>query len=85
MKLIRRKPMLEKTGLAASTQWRLEKQGLFPARRQISPGLVGWVDVEIEEWVAGRATVTVGNIKPVAPGSKKGRKTNAERAIKTAA
>jgi prophage regulatory protein len=74
MKLIRRKPMLAMTGLAASTQWRLESLGQFPARRQISAGLVGWVESEVEQWIAGRQTVIVGSVKPVAPGSKRGRK-----------
>ena len=74
MKLIRRKPMLEKTGLASSTQWRLESLGLFPARRQISAGLVGWIEEELDQWCADRATVTVGTVKPVAPKSKRGRK-----------
>lgn len=77
MKLIRRKPMLAQTGLAASTQWRLERLGLFPARRQISPGLVGWDEAEIDEWNRNRPTVTVGSVKPVAPGSKRGRKPKA--------
>lgn len=77
MKLIRRKPMLAKTGLAASTQWRLERLGQFPARRQISPGLVGWLESEIDEWLLNRQIVTVGSVKPVAPDSKRGRKPKA--------
>jgi len=74
MNLLRRKPMLTKTGLAATTQWRLEKLGQFPARRQISAGLVGWVESEVDQWIEERATVTVGSAAPVAPGSKRGRK-----------
>lgn len=74
MKLIRRKPMLAMTGLAASTQWRLESLGQFPARRQISAGLVGWLENELIQWITDRATVTVGSVKAVAAGSKRGRK-----------
>lgn len=85
MKLIRRKPMLAKTGLAATTQWRLESQGLFPARRQITAGLVAWVESEIEEWITGRSTVTVGSVKAVADGSKRGRKPKAGETTKKAA
>lgn len=77
MKLIRRKPMLAKTGLAASTQWRLESQGLFPARRQISVGIVGWVEEELDRWIEERVTVTVGSFAPVCPGAKRGRKPRA--------
>lgn len=74
MKLIRRRPMLAKTGLALSTQWRLEKLGMFPARRQISAGLVGWIESEVDQWITDRLTVTVGSVKPIAVGSRKGRK-----------
>ena len=66
--------MLEKTGLAGTTQWRMEKQGLFPARRQISAGLVGWIETEVERWIVDRATVFVGSAKPVCADSKRGRK-----------
>lgn len=66
--------MLEKTGLAATTQWRLEQQGLFPKRRVISAGLVGWIESEVEQWIADRATVIVGSVKPVCADSKRGRK-----------
>lgn len=80
MKLIRRKIMLEKTGLAGSTQWKMEKNGLFPARRQISVGLVGWLESEVDQWIKDRLTVIVGSVKAVAPGSKRGRKPNTVKA-----
>ena len=40
--------------LARSTVWRLEKAGKFPAHRQISPNAVGWLESEIDEWIAAR-------------------------------
>ena len=40
--------------LARSTVWRLEKARKFPAHRQISANAVGWLESEIEEWIAER-------------------------------
>lgn len=42
------------TGLSRSTRWRLEREGLFPRRRRISPGCAGWLLSEITAWVAAR-------------------------------
>ena len=39
------------TGLSRTTRWRLERAGLFPKRRQISPGLIAWLESEIQEWL----------------------------------
>lgn len=35
-----------------TTIWRLERNGKFPKRRQVSPGRVGWLASEIEEFLA---------------------------------
>ena len=40
--------------LSRSTVWRLERAGKFPARRQISTNSVGWLESEIDAWIAGR-------------------------------
>jgi len=56
-RLIRRKQLLGLIGLSCSTQWRLEKAGLFPARVKLGAGSVGWHLVEVEEWVRGRERV----------------------------
>ncbi len=40
--------------LARSTVWRLEKAGKFPAHRQISANAVGWLESEIDAWIAAR-------------------------------
>ena len=50
--------MLEKTGLKATTQWRLESLGQFPARRMISKGLCGWLESEVDAWIESRQAVT---------------------------
>ena len=58
IKFIREKECHEKTGLSRTTRWRLEKNGLFPARRYITEGTVGWLLSEIEEWLISRPTVS---------------------------
>ena len=42
------------TGLSRSTIWRLERQGLFPQRRQISHRRVAWVSLEVLGWTQAR-------------------------------
>ena len=44
------------TGLSRTTRWRLEREGKFPARRQISDNAVAWVESEILNWIATRQT-----------------------------
>jgi predicted DNA-binding transcriptional regulator AlpA len=43
------------TGLSRPTRWRLERAGLFPKKRQLSPGCKGWLRSEIQAWIAERA------------------------------
>jgi prophage regulatory protein len=44
----------QRTGLSRTTLWRLERRGDFPSHRQLSPGAVGWVEAEVEDWLACR-------------------------------
>ncbi len=62
------------TGLSASTLWRLQGMGKFPARRQLSPGAVGWFAGDVARWLSERQAVTAENVKPVATDSRRGRK-----------
>jgi predicted DNA-binding transcriptional regulator AlpA len=43
-----------RTGLSRTTIWRIERHGAFPDRRQLSPGAVGWIEAEVEAWIANR-------------------------------
>ena len=54
MKGIWRQPqVLEYTGLSASTLHRRVKAGTFPGPVRLGGGrLIGWMAVEVEEWVA---------------------------------
>ncbi len=42
------------TGLSRTTRWRLQRDGKFPRRRQISTNAVGWLASEIDAWIAER-------------------------------
>lgn len=43
-------------GIHRATIRRMETRGDFPARRQLSPGRVGWPASEIARWLASRPT-----------------------------
>lgn len=48
--LMKRKDVVEFTGMCYTTIYNMEKQGKFPARRQLSPGRVAWLRSEVEVW-----------------------------------
>jgi len=54
--------VLNISGLSHVTQWRMEKRGEFPKRRQISPNRVAWLESEILAWMESRP---VSEISPV--------------------
>lgn len=59
MKLVVLKEELEGVvGFAATTARRLENQGLFPRRRQLAPGRVGWFIEDLREWARSRPDAT---------------------------
>jgi len=45
------------TGLSRTSRWRMERERLFPKRRQISPGAIGWLESEITKWIEEREVV----------------------------
>lgn len=49
-----RKTLLQKIPLSNVTIWRLEKNGQFPKRRQVSPGRVAWLASEVDAWIESR-------------------------------
>jgi prophage regulatory protein len=54
LRFIRFAAVRDRTGLSRSTIWRLERQGVFPKHRRISPNAVAWLEQEVNEWVLGR-------------------------------
>jgi prophage regulatory protein len=55
MNAIRLPLVIKKTGLSRMTIYRLENRGEFPQRKQLSPNSVGWLESEIDEWIASRS------------------------------
>jgi prophage regulatory protein len=52
--LLRRKVVLEKTGLKASNLFTLIRQGDFPKPVKLSPATSAWVNSEVEAWIRRR-------------------------------
>lgn len=49
-RIMRRKEVLQITGVAPSTLWRLEKAGRFPKRIALGPNCAGWLSSEVNDW-----------------------------------
>lgn len=54
---MKRTDIVEATGLCYTTIYNMEKQGQFPARRQLTPGRVAWLRSEVEAWINSRAAL----------------------------
>jgi prophage regulatory protein len=55
-KNVLRKPAVEKkTGLSRMTIWRRVREGRFPAPFKLSDNAVGWLESDIDAWIAERA------------------------------
>src|SRR4051794_6122688 len=50
-RILRVGEVMVRTGLSRTTLWRLERRGLFPAKRYLSAGAVGWIEAEVEDWI----------------------------------
>jgi prophage regulatory protein len=46
--------VLDRTGLSRSSLYRLHAAGSFPRRVQISERSVGWIESEVDAWLASR-------------------------------
>ena len=53
-RVVRDSEAREITGVSSTTRWRLEREGKFPARLQLSPGAVGWLASELQQWIRER-------------------------------
>lgn len=60
-RLIRDAECRELTGLSRSTRWRLEREGRFPKRRQISENAVGWLASELNDFIKSRPKTPAAN------------------------
>ena len=53
-RFVRREEVRRKTGLSDSQRDALEAPGKFPGRVPLGPRAVGWVESEIDDWIAQR-------------------------------
>lgn len=58
--ILRRKQVQQRTGLSRSTIYLRIAQGTFPKAVSLGARAVGWLDVEIEEWLASRVELSRG-------------------------
>lgn len=62
MKVIRLKAVMESTGLARSTIYKLISLGDFPRSIPLGVRSVGWIDSEVQQWIETRVNFrTKGN------------------------
>ena len=70
IRILRLPQVLNVTGLAKTKIYELQSQGTFPMRVQITSHSVGWIEHEVQAWLATRAAArsdarreTVANLK----------------------
>lgn len=54
MRVLTRDEVTERLGIGRTTLWRWERDGRFPSRRQLGPSRVGWLESEVDAWLASR-------------------------------
>jgi prophage regulatory protein len=57
LRIIRRREVLEVTGLSRATLYRLLAEGLFPRPVRLTANGVGWRELEIRQWLESRQPV----------------------------
>jgi prophage regulatory protein len=54
MRIIRLKEVIDSTGLARSTIYKYIGEGTFPKPVSLGDRCVGWVEIEVHEWILAR-------------------------------
>lgn len=54
-RILRKKELLAMLGLSDPTVYRMEKTGRFPKRLRLGGNSCGWLQSEIDGWIAARA------------------------------
>lgn len=57
MRFLRIPELARRLGVSRTTLWRWERAQLLPPRRRIGPNSVGWLEAEIEEFLASRPPI----------------------------
>ena len=60
-KIIRPARLANLLGLSRATLWRMEKRGELPPKIALSPGVTGWRESDISEWLEARKILSEGN------------------------
>jgi prophage regulatory protein len=63
LSILRRKQVQARTGLARSTIYLHIQNGTFPSPVPLGPRAVGWLESEINDWIAGRVRIARGDKK----------------------
>ncbi len=53
--VLRRRQVEERTGLSRSTLYHYIKLGNFPKPMALGPRVVGWLESDVQAWIANRA------------------------------
>lgn len=64
MRVLRIKDVCERTGLKHAWIYKLEGEGRFPARVELGPNAVGWLESEVDEWISSRPRRSVRENRP---------------------
>lgn len=70
-RFLRRRQVVELTGLSASTIFNLEKAGTFPQHFLITPRCAGWDEEAVVEWMRKRPSIK--HAAPPVPDAKAAR------------
>src|SRR5580692_8708577 len=58
IRLLRLPQVMQQTGLRKTTLYELQKEGSFPMRIQVTWNSVGWIEEEVNAWIAGRVAAS---------------------------
>jgi len=59
-KILRLPVVLDRTGLSRSTVYQRVTEGRFPLPVSLGARAVGWIEAEVEEWIARQIEVSRG-------------------------
>jgi prophage regulatory protein len=54
LRMLRLAQVIERTGLRKTKIYELQSEGRFPMRVKITAHAVGWIEHEVQAWLAGR-------------------------------
>ncbi len=85
--VLRCSEVIRRTGLSRTTIWRRERAGDFPRRLILGPNAMGWIEDEVEQWIAARPRVASNQLRdrgePAGPYSFSERGPSIEERVRT--